>query len=328
MRKILIVLNGTAGGKKSVGVVTATQELFGKSNTLLALPDDKEELLESAPGAVVLFSGFDAACAEIIPALRASGAKIAVYWHYASGTEVDSDIGANALSLRKELARGTIDLFISCRRYMAELFGKLYGVPSYWIMNNTRVVAYKGGDKIGVGNYAGTSYWVKNGSSQFDAASLMGMPIDLVPMTPGLEEKALLNGVQDLVTGVKNGIPHEEFLERMAEREIVLYCTYSEAAPMIPLEALNQETLVITGPAHDYWLPMPGLTLEEEAAGAFLREKLVVNEVDNPMAIADKALAALKEREAILENYRTWKRGYDRIQERNIQELLRRLMNL
>ena len=165
------------------------------------------------------------------------------------------------------------------------------------------------GNNLKIGLYASGDRWVKNFYNQLAAASLFeNCKIDCIP----LGEKTIKMGkiLNVAVSGLNASIPHEKLLERIANNDINFYVTFSECAPMIPLESLELGVPCITSHNHHYW------------ENNELKEYLIVDENDNVNKIYEQALKCLDNKEKIIELYKKWKKEYDIEVEKSIKSFL------
>ncbi len=318
MRNITIICSGY---KKSAGIRVATQALFGELFPIYTYNPEDESSSENLNFAenikklgmqdVVLFSGFDSFCEQVAAELKSHGVKIAVYWHFSVAIEVDEEIGQSFAALKRAIVAKNVDLFLSCRGATLPLMKQLFGVKVCYIANTSMVTSPDDvEEKRGIGIYSGsTNYWAKNLFTGLYGALYTGRPIDIFPYEPRLQELVEQVNATGRVTGDYGlRIPHEDFLKRMASRELVVCCSFTEAMPLMPLEALNMGTLALTGPNHDYW------TYRGSAADE-IASYLVVPKVDDPTEIARHIDNAIENRSRILYLYNeNWKLGWDRYQ--------------
>ena len=113
------------------------------------------------------------------------------------------------------------------------------------------------------------------------------------------------------ISGLASPISREKLLARMAKNDINFYVTFSECAPMIPLESLEMGIPCITSHNHHYW------------EGTELEEYLVVDENDNTVKIFEKAKLCLENKDKIIKLYKKWKKAYDKEVEKCIEEFLK-----
>ena len=91
--------------------------------------------------------------------------------------------------------------------------------------------------------------------------------------------------------GVEKAIPREQLLQRMSECDITLYVTFSECAPMVPLESFNVGTPCITGNNHHYF------------KNSELEKYIVVNNENNPMEVSEKILKCVNNKDKVFALY-------------------------
>ena len=103
----------------------------------------------------------------------------------------------------------------------------------------------------------------------------------------------------------------EQLLKRMSKNTINLYVTYSECAPMLPLESMEMNVVCISGNNHHYF------------KNTALEEYLIVNREDDVIAIKEKIDYALENKDKIFELYNSWKQNYDQESLDSVQEFLK-----
>lgn len=141
-------------------------------------------------------------------------------------------------------------------------------------------------------------------TSLFDNAVL-----ELVPLRYDVQATAAKNGLKTV--GSTSHIKRDDLLVKMAENDINIYVTFSECAPMLPIESLEAGTVCLTGNNHHYF------------NSTKLYDYLVVEREDDVMAIYEKMKFALEHKEEILKNYREWKKEYDKTSIESVKEFLR-----
>lgn len=97
----------------------------------------------------------------------------------------------------------------------------------------------------------------------------------------------------------------------MAGNDLNLYVTFTECAPLIPLESLELGVPCLTGNNHHYW------------EGTELGEYLIVDEADDVNKIHDKMEKCVANREKILRLYREWKKEYDVEARKSVEDFLK-----
>ena len=161
-----------------------------------------------------------------------------------------------------------------------------------------------------IGVYASGDRWVKNFYNQLCAASLMdNVKVECTP----LSTKTLLFAelIHLDVEGEGKPMPRKELLRRMAGNDLNLYVTFTECAPLIPLESLELGVPCLTGNNHHYW------------EGTELGEYLIVDEADDVNKIHDKMEKCVANREKILRLYREWKKEYDVEARKSVEDFLK-----
>lgn len=112
------------------------------------------------------------------------------------------------------------------------------------------------------------------------------------------------------IDGSSTTIKRENLLEKMSSKDINLYVTFSECAPMLPIESLELGVPCITGNNHHYF------------KNTKLQDYLVVNREDDITEIYNKILLVLKNKEEIMEIYRNFKKEYDKESKKSVEEFL------
>ena len=96
----------------------------------------------------------------------------------------------------------------------------------------------------------------------------------------------------------------------MAKNSLNLYVTYSECAPMLPLESMENNVVCITGNNHHYF------------KGTKLHDYLVVEREDDLTDIENKIKYALEHKDEIFELYKEWKKQNDAESAQSVQDFL------
>ena len=98
----------------------------------------------------------------------------------------------------------------------------------------------------------------------------------------------------------------------MAKNDINFYVTFTECAPLIPLESLELGVPCITSNNHHYWKDTK------------LEKYLVVEKADNVNAIYKKASYCLEHKDEVLELYKDWKKNNDKESIDSVKKFLER----
>ena len=122
---------------------------------------------------------------------------------------------------------------------------------------------------------------------------------DIVPITDISASFCHLLDIE--TTGVNKGIPRDELLNRMNQCDINLYVTFTECAPMLPLESFYVGTPCITGNNHHYF------------KGQELEKYLVVKNENSPLDISEKVKFCLENKDRVL-------KLYDKFREDNLKD--------
>lgn len=252
----------------------------------------------------VYFSAFCYNWGKLIIRLKKSNPNIVIktYWH-GSNSQVWETFGWNRhIEITKLHRLGYIDQMATCKHSIVEFYKK-NGFNALFL-NNT--VAFDGkkyrcgskNDNIKLGVYASQGYWLKNMMNQIAAAKFIkGSTIDMVPLNK--EAVTLANTLNIKVEGIEGAIPRNELLTRMAKNDVNLYVTFSECAPMVPLESLEVGVPCLSGNNHHYFKNTP------------LEKYLVISNETDVIEIKEKIEGCIKNKQEILELYEKWKKDND-----------------
>ena len=116
--------------------------------------------------------------------------------------------------------------------------------------------------------------------------------IDMVPLNKDAIEFANVLGVK--IEGLDKPIARYNLIERMADNDLNLYITFSECAPMLPLESFEVGVPCLTGNNHHYF------------KGDELEKYLVVSNEESAIDIAKKAKCAIENKEKIIKLCHEW----------------------
>lgn len=298
--------------KNWFGPSIATRGLF--ENTLGIDELHSEIILEHISDYIVncgaellIFSSFSLGWDKLVKRIRERAPEITVkvLWHgsFALNTEqYDWDMFRTVLSLYKAgfiqslgFVKKSMYEFFLRKGYRAEFVANRVTVPE-----GIRAVLppHREHDRIRIGLYSSEGRWVKNFFNQLAAASLFeDAEINCVP----LSDKAVVMSrfFAFNLSGSYTNLSREKLLMLLASNDINFYATFTECAPMLPLESLEMGVPCITGSNHHYW------------QGMELEKYLVVDRVDDCIEIYNKARLCLENREEILRLYSQWKKRYN-----------------
>lgn len=238
--------------------------------------------------------------------------KIKTFWH-GSISQVSEPYGwERNLELIEMSKDGTLEVFGTCKESLIKFYENL-GINTKFIMNNVILpgtIKHKEPKNLTVGLYAAKKDdWRKNLFAQIAAVSLIkDATIDIIPMD--YEAAAFAQNLGLKVTGIDKPIPRNQLLERMAQNTINLYVTFSECAPMLPIESFEVGTMCLTGNNHHYFKDTE------------LEKYLVVNNEESPVEIAKKIKLCLDNKVEINKLYKTWKKNNDNLSITSAKEFI------
>lgn len=308
-----------------MGVTSATKELFEnlvplqelRSNSLIDLVCTK--ILETQVEQVV-FSGFCHGFEKLAKRLKEQNPaiKLKCFWHGSHSQVLEEEnwkINQEVILLHKQ---GIIDVFASCKESIISFY-KAQGYKTCFVQNTVRLdkqllenvtLEKKEHIQTKIGLYSAGTNWRKNMYSQIAASSLIpGAVLDIVPLS--FEAKKFAGNCNLEVTGIEHGLKREELLKRMAQNDINLYVTFSECAPMLPIESLEVGIPCLTGNNHHYFEGYDQL-----------KEYLIVEREDDVIAIKQKIQNALEHKQEILMLYQDWKKEYDLKSQESVKSFL------
>ena len=312
-----------------MGVTSATKELFTNLVPLQELNSNKEvemvekKILELNPKQII-FSAFVDGWDKLARYIRKSNPNIKLksFWHGSHSQVVDEinwRTNTYVINLHKE---GIIDVMGTCKESLLNFYLS-QGYKAAFLKNTVRLdedlleEVRKSNDenkdnkdnKIKIGLYAAGLDWRKNMYTQMAAASLYkDAIIDSLPLS--YESEIFMSKFKIGLEGQRKGVPRAELLKRMAKNDINLYVTFSECAPMLPIESMEVGTLCVSGNNHHYFKNTP------------LEEYLIVNREDDVIAIKEKVDYALENKEKIFELYKAWKEEYDKSSLQSVKDFL------
>jgi mannosyltransferase OCH1-like enzyme len=308
---------------KWLGTTYATKELF---ENLISIPEiDNYECCKRIAQKIcnkktplVVFSGFAIGWEKIARHLKKinNDIIIKVIWHGSNSLHIEDYDWLRFTEIIKLHNDKIIKSIGFVKKSMTEFY-RLKGYRVEFIMNNVHLQKDKylsidsnnRKQKVKIGLYASGNRWTKNFYNQLAAASLVSNAIvDCIPSNGKVYEFAEILDLN--IIGINKPIPREELLKRMSDNDINIYVTFTECAPMLPLESFELGVPCITGNNHHYW------------ENHELRKYLVVEEIDNVLAIYDKIIYCLQNKELVLHLYKTWKQKYDQEVEENISKFI------
>jgi hypothetical protein len=198
--------------------------------------------------------------------------------------------------------KGIIDTIAMAKKGMAEVFTKIGGnaefLPSYVNRIPEKAGTRRNGD-IHIGIWALAPIWRKSPYAMLAATALLeGVTVHLVGQDSRALEFARFFDIN--VEYREAPLPQDEMPQALAAMDLNLYVTLSECCPMLPLESLSVGVPCLFGPNshlfedHDY-----------------LYSRLVVPYPDRSDVIHKMIIVALRERERIVDEYRSYAKAYN-----------------
>ena len=239
--------------------------------------------------------------------------KVKVFWH-GSNSQVSEPYGwARNIEIIELHKQGIIDVFATCKGSIVEFY-KNEGYNTAFIENTVKLPKKISGKApkncIKIGIYAAKSDdWRKNLFAQLSAVSLIeNAVVDMVPLNPEAQKFADEIGLR--LEGLDKPIPRDELLKRMSNNTLNLYVTFSECAPMLPIESFEVGVPCISGNNHHYF------------KNNKLEEYIIVKNEQNPVCIAKQINNCLDNKDEVMKLYKTWKKEHDVLSKKSVEEFL------
>ena len=199
--------------------------------------------------------------------------------------------------------QGKIDSFGFVRSIMYEFYSKV-GFKSFYLQNNVSFdnngkISKVKNDKVKIGIYNADSRELKNIYTALSAIKMVpnGMA-DVVPINKGAIKFANVIGLS--FSSVNEYIPNEELMKRIQGNDINIYPTFTENAPMFPLESFEMGVPCLLGNNNDYFV------------GTKLGEYVILEREDDSLYIKNRIMNALDNRDEIMNLYREWKKDFNK----------------
>ena len=266
---------------------------------------------------LVIFNGFAGGWDNIAKELKRLSPEITikVLWHGSNALLTEDYDFQVFIQILRMHETNIVDEIGFVKKSMYEFY-KEKGYRCSFIMNHIKISNIdkyktdKKNDTTKVGLYCSGDRWVKNTYNQLSAVSLIeNVILDCLPLTYKVQE--LANQLKLSLTGVQTNLSREELFKRMAKNDINLYVTFTECAPLLPLESLELGVPCITGDNHHYF------------EGHEIEKYLVVNKEDNIVEIYNKIKNALENKDKIIKLYKEWKQEYNIEAKKSIKEFIK-----
>ena len=165
-------------------------------------------------------------------------------------------------------------------------------------------------DKVTIGNYNADSRELKNIYTALSAMKLIpNAKADVVPINGGAAEFAKLIELE--YDSINDYIPNEELMKRIHKNDINVYPTFTENAPMFPLESFEMGVPCLLGNNNDYFV------------GTELGDYVILEKEDDPLYIKERIEYVLKNRDHVMELYREWKKDFDKKCDKWVDEFIK-----
>ena len=315
-----------------MGVTSATKELFQNLVPLQGTYTNKQvDIIAKKVNELnvkqVIFSAFEYGFDNLARRIKQlnKDIKIKVFWH-SSNSQINSQL-VDAMNWKTNLKvinlhrEKIIDVIGTCKESLLNFY-KSQGFKTAFVENTVRldnnlkkeIVKLNQNksmnENIKIGLYAAGMDWRKNMFNQIAGASLIeNSIIDSVPLN--FEGQVFASKLNIEMNGLNKGVPRDELLKKMATNDINLYVTFSECAPMLPIESMEVGTICLTGDNHHYF------------KNTKLEEYLVVSREDDIIAISEKIKYALENKDVIFKLYNEWKKDYDIKSKNSVEEFLK-----
>lgn len=204
----------------------------------------------------------------------------------------------------------------TCKRSLLDFYNS-QSFRTRFITNSVNIDNNKNGvtpnekkDAIRIGLYAARcADWRKNMYSQIAAVSQMeNVVLDIIPLEQSAKKFAKLLNVT--VTGENKNLSREKLMRRMSKNDVNLYISFSECAPMVPLESLEMGVPCIIGNNCHYFKE------------SNLAEFLIVNDEANVLEIKEKIEKVLNNHDYIINLYKNFKKENTEQKEIQVSEFI------
>lgn len=289
-----------------LGVTNATRELFDNVISCAELLRQKDinlilKKIKDAQIKEVIFSGFCIGWKDLIRKLHDNDIITKTYFHGSHSQVLEPYGWERNMEIYNLYKEGSLTQMATCKASLVNFY-KGNGCDIKLLRNrvilpkNLKITKNaKSTKEIRVGIYAAkTEDYRKNVFSQMASLSQLkqDVVIDMIPLNKKAKDFASQIGVK--IEGVDHPVPREQLLQHIADCDIVLYDTFSECAPMLPLESFAVGTPCITGNNHHYF------------QNTELEKYIVVNNECNIQEIATKIQLCLDNKEKVLKLYKSF----------------------
>ena len=302
------------------GVTSATIELFNNRipcGELLRKKDVKlvGDAILNAQIKQVIFSAMCIGWKELAIYIKQKNPEIKIksFWH-GNHSQVSEPYGwARNMEIIDLHKQGIIDVMGTCKRSLIEFYKK-EGYKTAFITNRVvlkeKIKRTRKTDEIRIGLYAAKSDdWRKNMFTQIaSVAFIKNVVLDMVPLNKDAIEFAKMIGVK--LEGLEKPIPRDELIKRLANNDLNLYVTFSECAPMLPLESFEVGVPCLTGNNHHYF------------KNTELEKYLVINNEASAIDISKKAKYCIENKDEIMKLCKDWVKENNKKSKDDVQKFI------
>lgn len=239
--------------------------------------------------------------------------KIKVIWHgncYEYFSDFTWNLNKEVMNLYKQKK---IDCFAFVRTTMYEFYKKC-GFKSCYLQNNVHKknsgkTANNNNSKTKIGIYNADTRELKNIYTALSAMKLLPNAVaDVVPINDGAKQFTEILKLE--TTSVNEYIPNEELMKRIQKNDINIYPTFTENAPMFPLESFEMGVPCLLGNNNDYFV--------ETELGKYV----ILEREDDAEYIKNKIMQVLENKEKVMKLYRQWKKEFDEKCDKLVKEFV------
>lgn len=241
--------------------------------------------------------------------------KVKVIWHgncYEFFSDFTWNLNKEVMNLYKQ---GKIESFGFLRSTMYEFYKKL-GYKCFYLQNNVHLenikkVQKQEDGKVRLGIYNADSRELKNIYTALSAMKLIPNSIaDVVPINAGAKEFIRILELE--TTSEDDYIPTEKLLERIQKNDINIYPTFTENAPMFPLESFEVGVPCLLGNNNDYFV------------GTKLGDYVILKKEDDSEYIKERVLYCIEHKDEIMLLYKQWKIEFNK----KCEELVKKFIEI
>ena len=308
--------------KQWFGVSSATKELFDNlvdCGEIYRKKDIKKivKAIKDTNAKQIVFSAFVEGWKDLVKEIKKNNKaiKLKTFWHGSHSQILDSYGWERNLEIIELHKNKKIDVMGTCKKSLMNFY-KMQNYNAYFITNkvsdiNIDIEEDKNDFQNTIGIYAAKcDDWRKNMYSQMASIALIeNAKIDMVPLNDQAKEFAKIHNIE--IQGIEKSIPRSEIMKRMRKNIVNLYVTFSECAPMLPLESMELGVPCITGNNHHYF------------EGTELEKYIVVNNETDILEIKNKIIACIENKEKIIELYRNFSNKNVEESLKNVEEFLK-----